>query len=249
MITTQIFAHRGSSSTHPENTMSAFLEAEYVGADGIELDVQLSKDGEIVVIHDEKVNRTTNGKGFVRDLTLQQLKALNASYTFKMNGAQIPTLEEVFSMLLHSHMLVNIELKNSVFEYPGLEEKVIRLIHKYHFQNRVILSSFNHASLVRCFRLDPQIETAPLYRDGLYKPWVYAKAIGAMGIHPNIKVAPDKVIKNALQEGIAVRPYTINDEKKMKALFAINCSAIITDFPAKAIAIREEVRKNVTIIK
>ena len=245
MISTQIFAHRGSAGTHPENTMSAFREAERVGSEGIELDVQLSKDGEIVVIHDEDLSRTTNGTGFVKDYTLNQLKNLDASHTFskQVEIQRIPTLSEVLEMYTHNNMLLNIELKNSKFFYPGMEEKVITLIRKYNLQNRVILSSFNHYSLVHCFQLDRGIETAPLYRDGLFKPWVYAKAIGAKGIHPNIKAAPDMIVTEAMKENIAVRPYTINKEKAMERLFAINCTSFITDFPARAIALRDKLNK------
>ena len=137
MISTQIFAHRGSAGTHPENTMSAFREAERVGSEGIELDVQLSKDGEVVVIHDEELSRTTNGNGFVKEYTLNQLKKLDASHTFfKQVGIQrIPTLTEVLEMYTHNNMFLNIELKNSIFFYPGMEEKVIALVRKYNLQN------------------------------------------------------------------------------------------------------------------
>ncbi|WP_042346092.1 glycerophosphodiester phosphodiesterase [Bacillus massiliigorillae] len=242
MITTKVFAHRGSAGTHPENTMISFLEAEKVGADGIELDVQLSKDGEVVVIHDEQLDRTTNGKGNVKDYTLQELKSLDASYKFPQSNTsvQIPTLEEVFIMLLNNSMILNIELKNSVFLYPGLEEKVISLIKQYNLQDRIILSSFNHYSLVYCYRLAPDIETAPLYRDGLYMPWVYAKAIHAKAIHPSIKAAPNEIIKASMAAGVAVRPYTINSEEQMRMLFKINCSAIFTDYPQKAISLKNK---------
>lgn len=251
MITTQIFAHRGAASTYPENTMIAFNEAERIGADGIELDVQLSKDGEVVVIHDEKLNRTTNGKGYVKDFSLKELQTLDASHSFfyQTGAVTIPTLDEVLTMLLRNSLLLNIELKNGIVDYPGLEEKVIKLVHQYGLQDRIILSSFNHYSLVHCYRLAPHIETAPIYRDGLFKPWVYAQAIGAKALHPNIKVAPDKVIMEAMEEGVKVRPYTINHEKKMKSLFSINCSGFFTDSPEEAIAIRTEMNKNKKIAR
>ena len=246
MITTQIFAHRGSAGTHPENTMAAFREAERVGADGIELDVQLSKDGEIVVIHDEDLSRTTNGSGFVQDYTLSQLKELDAScnFTGEIQVQRIPTLTEVLDMYRHNYMLLNIELKNTKFLYPGMEEKVIYLVRKYNMQDRVIISSFNHYSLVHCYQLDPEIETAPLYRDGLFRPWAYAKAIGAKAIHPNIKAAPNFIISAAMKDNIAVRPYTINKEKVMKRLFKINCTGIITDYPGLALQLKDELNKN-----
>ncbi len=240
MVLTKIFAHRGSAGTHPENTMISFYEAVRAGADGIELDVHLSKEGEVVIIHDELVNRTTNGKGYVKDMTVKELKALNANHTFHglAETARIPLLEEVLTMLLHTDMLLNIELKNNVFFYKGLEEKVIQLVRMYNLEERVILSSFNHYSLVHCVSLAPEMETAPLYRDGLYMPWVYAQAIRAGAIHPNIKAAPDFIIQQAMEYGIAVRPYTVNAESQMEKLFRINCSGFITDFPEKAVALR-----------
>lgn len=241
---TLIFAHRGSAGTHPENTMSAFKEAARVGADGIETDVQLSKDGEVVIIHDEKLDRTTNVSGYVKDWTLKELKTLNASATHKGNFGEekIPTLEELFIWLNDNQLFCNIELKNTVFLYPGLEEKVIRLIRTYEMEERIILSSFNHYSLVNCHRLAPELETAPLYRDGLYMPWIYAKAIGGSAIHPNIRAAPDALIQSSVSMGVPVRPYTINEETEMKRLFKLGCSGIITDFPKAAVRIREELK-------
>ncbi|AOH55644.1 hypothetical protein ABE28_014890 [Peribacillus muralis] len=238
---TLIFAHRGSAGTHPENTMSAFHEAARVGADGIETDVQLSKDGEVIIMHDERLDRTTNASGYVKDWTLQQLKTVDASFGFKGNWGKekIPTLEELLIWLSHNQLLCNIELKNTFFLYPGLEEKVIQLVRAYEMEGRIILSSFNHYSLVNCHQLAPELETAPLYRDGLYMPWVYAKAIGGSAIHPNIRAAPDAIIQASLSMGMPVRPYTINKAAEMKRLYGMGCSAIITDFPKVAVRVRE----------
>jgi glycerophosphoryl diester phosphodiesterase len=237
---TFVFAHRGSAGTHPENTMEAFKEGERVGADGLELDVQLSKDGEIVVIHDETVDRTTNGKGFIKDLSWKEIRKLDASFKYKkfLKKARIPALREVFEWMAANGMVCNIELKNGVIPYPHLEEKVISLINEFGYQNRTIISSFNHYSIVQCYRLNPNIEIAPLYSNGLFMPWVYAQSIHARSIHPNIKVAPDALIVDSMKAGVDVRPYTINDEALMKRLFNINCSAIITDYPEKAVALR-----------
>ncbi|MBA9027372.1 MULTISPECIES: glycerophosphodiester phosphodiesterase [Bacillaceae] len=237
---TQIFAHRGAAGTHPENTMISFYEAYRVGADGIELDVQLSKDGEVVVIHDELLDRTTNGKGNVKDHTWNDLQLLSAGYKFRKQfaNAAIPNLEEVLAWIQGTNMILNIELKNSVYSYPGLEEKVIALVRTYSMESRVILSSFNHYSLVHAYRIAPDIETAPLYRDGLYMPWVYATSIGARAIHPSIHMASDAIVVASMKEGVAVRPYTINKEDKMRHLFEIGISAFITDFPERAVKLR-----------
>ncbi|MGE8204459.1 glycerophosphodiester phosphodiesterase [Heyndrickxia sp. NPDC080065] len=245
---TLIFAHRGSAGTHPENTMEAFLAAEKSGSDGIELDVHLSKDGEIVVIHDETVDRTTNGKGFVNQLLLKEIKELNASYKFKtfqsfIRVPRIPVLKEIFDWMRGNDLLCNIELKNGKIEYPFLEEKVIQLIRDYQYEERIIISSFNHYSLIHCYQLAPEIETAALYSDSLYMPWVYARAIRAKGIHPNIKSASDMIINGAIENGIAIRPYTVNKDNEIERLIRVKCSAIITDYPEKAIKIRRKISK------
>ena len=126
---TLIFGHRGYAAVYPENTMISFKEALKAGADGIELDVQLSKDKELVVIHDPTVDRTTDGTGSVRELTLDQLKQLNAAHQSNtVDFAPIPTLRDVMEWLVESDMLLNIELKNAVYPYEGMEEKVIELI-------------------------------------------------------------------------------------------------------------------------
>lgn len=243
---TLIFAHRGSAGTHPENTMEAFVAAEKFGADGIELDVQLTKDGEVVVIHDTTIDRTTNGTGNVMDFTLSELKKLKANYHYKhffKRAAKIPSLKDVFNWMESNCLLCNIELKNSDIAYEGLEDKVIALIKEYRFEERIIISSFNHYSLAYVSDAATEIETAPLYNEILYRPWEYAKSIQARGIHPKLKAAPIEIIQACMENGIAVRPYTVNKGKDMKKLFEIHCSAIITDYPAKGVKLRKECRE------
>ena len=125
----RVFAHRGYSGKYPENTMLAFREAEKTGADGIELDVQLSKDGELVIIHDETLDRTTTGKGYVKDYTLSELKAFNASVikgdTFAPEA--IPSFEEYCKWVKDTHLITNVELKTSIVYYPEIEEKLTEI--------------------------------------------------------------------------------------------------------------------------
>lgn len=244
---TIILAHRGASGTHPENTMEAFIAAEKFGADGIELDVQLTADGEIVVIHDITVDRTTNGSGHIKDLTLNELKNLKANFHYKhffKKAARIPTLREVFDWMSENDLICNIELKNNSFPYEGLEEKVIAITKEFAFEKRIIISSFNHYSLVYVKKICSDIETAPLYKDLLYKPWEYASSILSNGIHPKLKAVSDSIIKATMEQGIAVRPYTINKERDINRLLSLNCSAIITDYPEKAIRLREKIKKS-----
>jgi glycerophosphoryl diester phosphodiesterase len=241
---TLVFAHRGYSAAYPENTMKAFLEAEKAQADGIELDVQLSKDGEVVVIHDEKVNRTTNGTGFVKDLTYKELRKLDAGYQKKtfLKKEPIPSLQEVLEWMTTNNMVCNIELKNGIVPYKGMEEKVISLIRKHDLSDRIVISSFNHYSITYSYRMAPEIETAPLYGEGLFMPWVYAQSIRAKGIHPHYIAAPNEIITESMKNGIAVRPYTVNKEEEMSRLFNIGCTALITDDPVKALRIKKQNR-------
>ncbi|HEY2420180.1 MAG TPA: glycerophosphodiester phosphodiesterase [Neobacillus sp.] len=239
---TQIVAHRGYSAAFAENTMGAFLEAEKAGADGIELDVQLTKDGEIVVIHDEKVDRTTSGKGFVFEFLYKDISKLNANKK-GIKKEPIPSLVEVLEWMQSNKLVCNIELKNGIIPYEGMEKKVIQLVRTYSLTDRIILSSFNHYSIVNCSRLAPEIETAPLYAEGIYMPWIYAQSIRAKGIHPKHSSVTDEIIINTMKNGIAVRPYTVNKDADMHRLCRIGCSAIITDDPVKALKISKQYEK------
>jgi glycerophosphoryl diester phosphodiesterase len=239
---TQIFAHRGYSSAFAENTMSAFIAAQKAGADGLELDVQLTKDGEVVVIHDEKLDRTTSGKGFVKNFTFKEIRKLNANKK-GVNKEPIPSLIEVLEWMQSNQLVCNIELKNNLFPYEGMEEKVIHLVRRFNLSNRIIISSFNHYSIVLSYRSAPEIETAPLFNERLYMPWVYAQSIRAQGIHPKLASVTDEIIKGAIENGIAVRPYTVNKDTDMQRLYKLNCTSIITDDPVKASKIKKQYEK------
>ena len=178
---TKIFAHRGASGYAPENTLEAFALAMEMGADGIELDVQLTKDGEVVVIHDEVIDRVSNGKGLVKDYTLVQLRKF--SFDNHMEGYEnisIPTLKEVLELVKASKMEVNIELKTGIYWYLGLEEKVLEIVKNREMHKRVIYSSFNHYSVQKIKELDQKAETAYLYSDVILNVENYAKGTGVI---------------------------------------------------------------------
>lgn len=240
--TTLIFAHRGASGEYPENTILAFRKAEEQGVDGLEFDVQLTKDQIPVVIHDEKLGRTTDGQGWVKDHTLAELKRLDAG-SWKdpsFQGEQTPSLEEVLDWAAGTSLQLNIELKTGVVPYPGLVSIVVEMIQRFQLENRVILSSFNHYSLVEVRKLHPEIETAILFMEGLYKPWEYAKTVGANGLHCFLPVAQPELLKGAAQAGMPVRPFTVNDPDHMVNLIQAGCAAFFTDWPEKALQIRKE---------
>ncbi|RSD27378.1 glycerophosphodiester phosphodiesterase [Mesobacillus subterraneus] len=242
---TLILAHRGYSAEYPENTMLAFREAAKAGADGLELDVQMTKDGELVVIHDEKVDRTTDGTGFVKDYQLKDLLKLDARFKFASlpNREPIPLLKEVLEWLAGTDLICNIELKNTLFMYEGMEEKVIEMVREFRLTDRIIISSFNHYSIVKSYMLAPEIEIAPLLSDGLYMPWIYAQSIRAKGFHPHWRAAQDEIVISSLDSGVEVRPYTVNKDNELERFFRVNCSAVITDDPVNARLIREKTKQ------
>ncbi|MBQ6559271.1 MAG: metallophosphoesterase [Erysipelotrichaceae bacterium] len=161
------WAHRGLSYLYPENTLEAFQHAFEYDICGIELDVQLSRDNQLVVIHDETLNRTTNMQGYVKDYTLEELK--EAEIRYKGNIYRIPTLAEVFSLLRNSldenETYINIELKNSVVPYPGMEKKVLSMVKAFELEDHIIYSSFNHDSLRLMKVLSPKAHLAVLADD------------------------------------------------------------------------------------
>jgi len=217
--------------------MASFREAARVGADGIELDVQLTKDGVPVILHDEQLDRTTNGKGYLQDHTYDQLLALDAG-----NGERIPRLHDVLDWMRGNSIVLNIELKNGLIRYPQLEEIVVRMVEEFQLEERVIISSFNHYSLVDVRRLNPSLETAILYMEGLYEPWNYARTVGASALHCFWPAAQPELLQGAAEHGMPLRPFTVNDESFAKRLIAAGCSAIFTDFPEQALSWRREVQ-------
>jgi glycerophosphoryl diester phosphodiesterase len=234
-----IFAHRGVKSTHPENTMIAFQEAAKVGADGIELDVQLSKDGEVIVIHDETLDRTTTGSGAVLEYTLEELKKVDAGNTFNITfkGEQIPTLREVFEWAMTNNLLVNVELKNDVIQYAQLEEKVIALINEFKLNNRIILSSFNHQSVAQLSRLSPELEHGLLYENKGESIIKDIQQSGANGFHPDFKWLTKEMVQDVHNAGYVVRPYTVNSMEDVQRMIEYGVDVIITDYPEQAKAL------------
>ncbi|MEK5235184.1 glycerophosphodiester phosphodiesterase [Paenibacillus sp. FSL L8-0470] len=227
------FAHRGASAVCPENTMSAFRKGLTLGATGIETDVQMTKDGALILIHDETLGRTTNGSGNVKDHTLKELLALDAGSWFgeEFKGELLPTLEDLLDLLKDSDTVLNIELKNGVFMYPGMEEKVIAAVREFNMSERVILSSFNHYSLAHCKSLAPEIRTGILYGEGLYRPWDYAASLQADALHAYHFAVLPEFVSEAAEHGIAYHPWTVNDPERMKELIAAGVSGIISDYP------------------
>lgn len=183
----KIWAHRGCSQRYPENTILSFEKAAGIKRlTGIELDIQLTKDGELVVIHDERVDRTTEGIGFVRDYTLAELKKLHI-YADNNPCQYIPTMEEVLELLddkLRDGLKLNIELKTSVYPYSGIEEKIVELVHKKGIEKSIVYSSFYANSLEKIRRLDADAEIGMLDVKASDCLWKIKGGCGATALHP-----------------------------------------------------------------
>ncbi|MGV3488901.1 MAG: glycerophosphodiester phosphodiesterase [Tuberibacillus sp.] len=236
------YAHRGASAHSPENTLTAFSLAIEMGATGIETDVQMTKDGKLVLIHDESLNRTTGTDAFVKDLTLEEIKALDAGSWFHEAFKQenVPTLEELFDLVQHRDTMINLELKSGVVLYPEIENKVIDAVRAYDMTERVIISSFNHYSLMDVKRLAPDIKIGLLYGEALFEPWHYAKRLGAEALHPIHYAVLPEFVAAAKAEGIIFNPFTVNNVSDMKRLIDAGVSGIITDYPERLSALLSE---------
>ena len=232
--TMKIWAHRGASGHAPENTLPAFELAHVLGADGIELDVQLTRDGVPVVIHDEKIDRVSDGRGCVKDYTLRELKAFNMNKNFPAYGiVSIPTLEEVYDLVRNTDLTVNVELKNSVVFYEELEEKVLRLAEEKGLADRIIYSSFNHYSMRRIKDLLPTARTAFLYSDGILDIAEYAEKYGVFAVHPSagcMKYPGVDVVKACHAKGIRVHVWTVNEETDFERMRKLGADAVITNY-------------------
>ena len=242
---TKIFAHRGASAYAPENTVEAFALAMEQGADGIELDVQMTKDGQVVVIHDETIDRVSDGTGAVRDYTLEELKKFHFSnHMENYENAVIPTLKEVLDLIKSSNMLLNIELKTGIYWYPNLEEKTMELVKEAGMEDRVIYSSFNHYSIKKILELNPHAECAFLYSDVILNVDKYAKNAGVCGLHPSVyhlKMA--EFLKEYQESGLKVRVWTVNKKEDMEKFIKADLEAVITNYPDKALEIRNVLQK------
>jgi len=217
--------HRGAKGYEPENTLLSFQKALDLGVDGIELDVHRSRDGEIIVIHDEKINRTTNGEGLVADFSLTELKS------FKINETHtIPTLKEVFD-LVNQKCFVNVELKGN-----GTAKPVVALLEEYVLEknweySHFIISSFDWNALKEVRSLNPKIPIGVLTHTDLDLAIAFAKFIKAEALHPHFHLLTTENTKHIQENGQLVFPWTVNEIEDIHKMKSFNVNGIISDFP------------------
>lgn len=224
---TAIWAHRGASVAAPENTMAAFEKAIEMGADGVEFDVQRSADGHLVVIHDETVDRTSDGTGRVVDLSLDELRRLDVG-----GGERIPLLAEVLDLFAPTGMVVNVELKSSIEFYPGIGQDAIRVVADSGMTARVVYSSFNHYTLAGMRAHVPAAQLGLLMADGIHEPWDYARRFGAGALHPGYHLLQQPgYVEKAHEAGLRVNTWTVDDPDHIRLVASLGVDAIVTNRP------------------
>lgn len=240
---TAIIAHRGYSAYYPENTLLAFDKAADFDIWGIELDVHLTKDQEVVIIHDERIDRTSNGQGYVKDKTLKELKTFAFYGDFPQTQVSHPeaikilTLREFFEWFKPLSLKVNIELKTNIFRYQGINERVWGLIQEFNLADRVLISSFNHHSVVDFMKLAKRSELEFAFLTGacLLEPGTYCRQYGVGHYHPYYVSLESIDLSNCQDQGIQVNTYTVNDEEAIQKVAAMGVDSIITNYVDRAL--------------
>jgi glycerophosphoryl diester phosphodiesterase len=214
-------AHRGANGYEPENTLITFRKAVDLNVDGIELDVHLSMDGEIMVIHDETIDRTSTGKGFVNQFTASVLKEYG-----------IPTLIEVLE-LVNCNCFVNIELKGLGTTKPVTELIEIYILTKNWQYTDFLISSFNWKMLEEVQLLNPKIRIGILTEESIKEALAFAKKSKAYSIHPDYRLLTKENVALMQENGFRVYPWTVNSIEDIQKIKSFNVNGIISDFPDK----------------
>ncbi|XJS10658.1 glycerophosphodiester phosphodiesterase [Aerococcaceae bacterium WGS1372] len=233
----KIIAHRGYSGRFPENTMLAFTKAVEYGAEGIELDIQLTKDNVIVICHDETIDRTSNCQGFIEDLTLDELKAFEFRNGMENidgeteENIKIPTLIEFLDWFKTMDIMVNIEFKTSYIAYEGIVEQTIDLLKERGLEDRVIFSSFNHDTILKVKEIDASLACGFLTVANILNPGEYCQKYQVEHYHPfyaSILLNPE-IAQECKQLNVGINTYTVNDADYMQALIDLGIESIITN--------------------
>ncbi|PSR33095.1 MAG: hypothetical protein C7B46_11445 [Sulfobacillus benefaciens] len=230
-----IWGHRGASALEPENTIPSFLRAYEQHVDGIELDVQLSADGVVVVMHDGTLDRTTNGTGWVGAYnwsTLRQLRTRHLSGP--ISDVPIPRLEEVFEAL-PSDTVLCIEYKNGPYYYPRLVEKTLEIVHRYQANSRIIVSSFDQFALVESASVAPEIPRAVAWMGRMVEPWGVARAAKASWVHVHKDSVPLDDLRRIKESGLQVAVWGLKSSEDASHLATQYVDAVFVDDPGWAV--------------
>ena len=226
-------AHRGASGRYPENTRLAFTKAIEAGADMVELDCQMSRDGHVVVFHDEQLRRTAGIRGALSSKTLDQLKTLDIGRWRKKSfaGERILTLEEVLDVLAGKVDLC-LEIKNYPKSLPGIELKVLFILSHYDYLDRTIVASFDYRCLSRIRELAPEAAIGIIFGSSVKQdPLEAARQLAARSLHVQKKLATREFLAAAWEEGLDVHVWTVNELRDMEAFASMGVQGMISDFP------------------
>lgn len=233
-----VLAHRGANKVAPQNTLPAFQKAIQLNADGIETDVHLCKDGEIVICHNYTVDATSNGKGSIDEMTFAQLRELDFGSYFSddFKGTTLPTLAELLT-LVKNMKLINIEIKSPQKD-NDLVKRVVEEVYNFGVEKNSIISCFNPECIRQVKEIDDNLKTALLYEDdelgneimtfGVAK---YCQQLNADAAHPHRNLITHKEVLELHNLGIAVNPWTVNLKEDIIRLTNWGCDALITDIP------------------
>lgn len=232
------YAHRGFSGNYPENTLLAFQKALDAGCEGIEFDVHLTKDHKLVIIHDETIDRTSNGHGWVKDMTYEELCQVDFSYRFagQFGFQRIPTLAEYFELVKDLDLISNIELKTGVCEYPGIEQAVYDMIRTYHMEEKVIISSFNHHSILRMKDIAPHLPCGFLSETWVLNAASYVKEHGVEAYHPQFYMLTDSETADLKAHNVQINTWTVNEERDILHMIELEVDGIISNYPDRVAA-------------
>ncbi len=227
-----IVAHRGGKRWAPENSMAAFKKSLEAKVDGIELDIHVCKSGELVVIHDDSLERTTNGTGLVGDADWKTLSKLDAGTWYKpeFKDEKLPLLEDVFD-LVKGKLTINVEIKNCPSNYADIDTKLLALLDKYPYPDKIIISSFDHIILKKIHDQTSKYKLALLGDSAFYDLPAYAKTVGATAWNPDFDCVRPDTVKAAHDAGLQVNTWTVNSKEGWKKACALGVDAIITDDP------------------
>jgi glycerophosphoryl diester phosphodiesterase len=229
-----LVGHRGAGALAPENTLAAFRVAADLGIDGVEFDVQLTKDGHPIVFHDDDVQRLTDGAGQVADLTLNELKFLDAGARFApgFRGEHIPSLRDALDFLRGTDLLLFVELK-APWRYPGIEDAVVSLIREFGLVERVLVSTFHHPALHALHRLAPEIALAELWFDRLPRDdEITFNIIDAL-----LSLCTPDQIARLHRRGVTVTAWTVNDLDTARDLMDAGIDGLTTDYPERLLTL------------
>ena len=230
----KVIAHRGYSGKYPENTMLAFEKAAEAGCDEIELDVHVTKDGQVVVCHDEVLGHAVDGEGVVKDHTWEELRRMNAAklYPQLTEFERIPLFEEYCAWAAGQNITTNVELKTGGYYYEEIEEKTAEIVKRYGLQERVMFSSFNHVSLLRIKQLLPECECGALIgRSGIGNAGYYCSRYGFECYHPDHTGVTDEILENCRRYGIKINAWTVNDMDDLAKAYERGYAGVITNYP------------------